>query len=353
MKKVLIIGFNLGGFGGMETVFNKSIGILNSHGISTEFIFFNENNNQVSDEWLTGHRYRRLSSKIKNTKLRRVGYAVQLAKVIRKERPDIIISYDTVCCYIANLARKITRSNVIIYSWIHFSLHNLYKSIYLHKADYHLSISSGITRQMTDIGIEKDKIFTIYNPVGESNITITRDKNVRFLYVGRLISDEPKNINELFYALSKLKGNWILDIIGDGKDAEYLRHLALELNIISNINWHGWKKNAWKYIKENIKYTSALVLTSTNEGFPMVLCEASSHGVFCISSNCSTGPEDIIIPESNGLLYPVRDMTSLANHLQSIVNGRLLPSHNEIKNTITKFNDANFANRLLSALKLN
>lgn len=352
MKKVLIIGFNLGGFGGMETVFKKSIGIFDSHGISAEFIFFNENNNQVNDEWLTAHRYRRLSSKIKNTKLRRVGYAIQLAKVIKKEKPNIIISYDTVCCYIANLARKIARSNVMIYSWIHFSLQNLYKSVYLHKADYHLSISSGIARQMIDMGIGKDKIFTIYNPVGESNITITRDKNIRFLYVGRLIADDPKNINELFYALAKLKGNWLLDIIGDGKDAEYLKYLASELNIISNINWHGWKKNSWMYIKENIKHTSALVLTSANEGFPMVLCEASAHGVFCISSDCSTGPEDIITPESNGLLYPVKDVDSLANCLQSIIDGRLLPSHNEIKNTITKFNDESFARRLLSALKL-
>ena len=48
----------------------------------------------------------------------------------------------------------------------------------------------------------------------------------------------------------------------------------------------------------------------------MVLCEASSYGIFCISSNCPTGPEDIITPELNGLLYPVKDVASLANHLQ-------------------------------------
>ena len=38
-----------------------------------------------------------------------------------------------------------------------FSLNNLYKSIYLHKADYHLSISSGITRYMLDMGIDREK----------------------------------------------------------------------------------------------------------------------------------------------------------------------------------------------------
>ncbi|HEK0655154.1 MAG: glycosyltransferase [Proteus mirabilis] len=352
MKKVLIIGYNLGGFGGMETVFKKSINILASHAIRSEFIFFNEGDNKVNDDWLVDCKYRRLSSKIKNTKLRRMSYAVQLARILKQEKPDIIISYDTVCCYIANLARKFSRSNVYIYSWIHFSLHNLYKSLYLHKADYHLSISSGITQQMYNLGIDKEKIFTIYNPVRESNITIPRDNYTRFLYVGRIIAYEQKNINELFYALSKLDGDWMLDIVGNGKDTDFLKSLALELKISAKINWHGWQKDAWSYIKKNVKYTSALVLSSTYEGFPMVLCEASSYGVFCISSNCPTGPEDIITPESNGLLYPVKDVDSLANHLQSIIDGRLLPTHNEIKNSIIKFNDENFANRLLSALKL-
>lgn len=352
MKKVLIIGYNLGGFGGMETVFKKSINILASHAIRSEFIFFNEGNNKVNDDWLVDCKYRRLSSKIKNTKLRRMSYAVQLARILKQEKPDIIISYDTVCCYIANLARKIVRSKVYIYSWIHFSLNNLYKSIYLHKADYHLSISSGITRYMLDMGIDRENIFTIYNPITENNIIIPRNDKIRFLYVGRLVAYAPKNVNELFYALSKLNGDWTLDIVGDGEDTDFLKSLALELKIATKINWHGWQKDAWSYIKENIKYTSALVLTSISEGFPMVLCEASSYGIFCISSNCPTGPEDIITPESNGLLYPVKDVASLANHLQSIIDGRLLPTHNEIKNAITKFNDENFANRLLSALKL-
>lgn len=179
MKKVLIIGYNLGGFGGMETVFKKSINILASHAIHSEFIFFNEGDNKVNDDWLVDCKYRRLSSKIKNTKLRRMSYAVQLARILKQEKPDIIISYDTVCCYIANLARKIVRSKVYIYSWIHFSLNNLYKSIYLHKADYHLSISSGITRYMLDMGIDRENIFTIYNPITENNIIIPRNDKIR------------------------------------------------------------------------------------------------------------------------------------------------------------------------------
>ncbi|NDO92841.1 glycosyltransferase, partial [Proteus sp. G4468] len=183
-------------------------------------------------------------------------------------------------------------------------------------------------------------------------IIIPRNDKIRFLYVGRLVAYAPKNVNELFYALSKLNGDWTLDIVGDGEDTDFLKSLALELKIATKINWHGWQKDVWSYIKRNIKYTSTLVLTSISEGFPMVLCEASSYGIFCISSNCPTGPEDIITPESNGLLYPVKDVASLANHLQSIIDGRLLPTHNEIKNAITKFNDENFENRLLSALKL-
>ncbi|MDM3598793.1 glycosyltransferase, partial [Proteus mirabilis] len=92
------------------------------------------------------------------------------------------------------------------------------------------------------------------------------------------IAYEQKYINELFYALSKMNGDWTLDIVGDGEDTDFLKNLALELDIEAKINWHGCLKYVWKYIKEYVKYTSALVLSSTYEGFPMVLCEASSYG---------------------------------------------------------------------------
>ena len=119
-EKVLIIGYNLGGFGGMETVLKiyKYIGIACYPAQSLSFLM--KGIIKLMMIGLVDCKYRRLSSKIKNTKLRRMSYAVQLARILKQEKPDIIISYDTVCCYIANLARKIVRSKVYIYSWIHF-----------------------------------------------------------------------------------------------------------------------------------------------------------------------------------------------------------------------------------------
>ncbi|KOY60969.1 hypothetical protein AM629_16295 [Photorhabdus heterorhabditis] len=354
MRKIFIIGYELGGFGGMETVCKKFVEILTKYdnSINIEFIFFKEGNKNVNDDWLDGMKFRRVPSEISHTKIRRVHYALQFAKIIIKEQPDIVISFDTVCCYIADLSRKFSFKKFKIYSWIHFPIHNLYKSIYLLKADYHLSIGAGVTAQLIDIGVDEKKIFTIYNPVDKTNDLISRGNDTRLLYIGRILADEPKNIRELLVALSKIRGTWKLDIIGDGQDVDILKELSVKLNINDNIIWHGWQSNAWEYIKKNINSVTALVLTSTYEGFPMVLCEALSHGVFCISSNCQTGPADIIRHGINGILYPVNDTDSLVNSLQKIVNREPLPNVENIKKSINLLYADKYLSRVLIALAI-
>ncbi len=51
------------------------------------------------------------------------------------------------------------------------------------------------------------------------------------------------------------------------------------------------------------KNVTALLLTSAFEGFPMTLLEAMSYGIPCISSDCMSGPRDMIKPGLNGELY--------------------------------------------------
>ncbi|MDE9571749.1 glycosyltransferase, partial [Xenorhabdus bovienii] len=85
-----------------------------------------------------------------------------------------------------------------------------------------------------------------------------------------------------------------------------------------NIFWHGWVKEPWSFVQESIVEVSSLLLTSKNEGFPMVLGEAISYGIYCISSDCQTGTTDIIKKYRNGELYPVGDVKELAHILQCI-----------------------------------
>ena len=114
--------------------------------------------------------------------------------------------------------------------------------------------------------------------------------------------------------------------------------------------WYGFVDNPWKAVDN----ATALVLTSKYEGLPMVLCEAISHGVYVVSANTSTGPEDIVTPD-NGKLYSLGNHEKLSTILQSIVNGTHLPDQSVIQNTAQKFSPdayiARFNNAIMKIIK--
>ncbi|RAW90304.1 glycosyltransferase [Photorhabdus laumondii] len=357
-KKIIIVGYDMPGFGGRETVCKKLVALLSEDCPASDVSFFfindiRQESVEINDDWLNGMSFHRIRSKIYNTKARRVHFAFLFSKFMRRENPDIIIAIDPLSCYITSLAKKLIFSKTPLFSWVYSSLDQLYKNIYSTKADYHLSISSGITQQFIDRGVNPDKIFTIFNPVSQKSETIPQPNGniTKFLYVGRL-ADGHKNISGMFKALSQVHGNWELNIVGSGCDEKILRSVADNLNITSNIVWHGWHKEPWYYIMNEIKEITALLLTSDFEGFPMVLGEANAQGIYCISSDCKTGPADIIKNEINGELYPVDKPSELINKLQDIVSGKKLSDSNTIKMAISNLYDSNYLKRVKSALNI-
>ena len=352
LKKIIITGYEISGLGGTETVCLNLVKLLRmqSPDIDISFVFLKKNNGgHVNDEWLAGQRYCRLSSNIKITKLRRLSFAYSLRKIINRESPDIIISLDTLSCYICHVARKYAHKQVKIFSWFHFSIFDFYKNNYkkkikyINKADYYLSISSGITRQLVEMGIDRQRIVTIFNPVTRHDVSIPTPKNhARFVYVGRVVADGQKNVRGLFNGLAELQGAWSLDVIGTGQDVETLVALAKTLGISDNIHWHGWQKSPWKYIQNTLKNITCLLLTSHFEGFGMVLAEASAHGVYAISSDCETGPADIIKEGINGNLYPTDEPEKFVSLLQGIVDGKTLPAGEQIQQAIEEFYEDNY-----------
>ncbi|MDC9614874.1 lipopolysaccharide 1,6-galactosyltransferase [Xenorhabdus khoisanae] len=355
-NKIFITGYNLSGFGGMETVFNSFYRLISSpkNGYDILFVFFEDTFKNPNDQWLDTKSHIRIRSNVKNTKLRRLHFAYQFSKLILQHHPENIISYDSLTCYISLWARRFSLRSTDILSWCHFTLHNTYKAEYMLLADKHLAISSGIAKQLHDIGVNQDNIYTIYNPVSPKDEVINRqDDNVSFLYLGRITFNGQKNIKELFLSLSEINGDWSLHIVGSGENQEIerLKELSILLKIDNRIMWHGWRQNPWEYVQEKIKNVTCLLLTSSYEGFPMVLCESISYGVYVISSDCQTGPSDIIKDGINGELYPLNDIDALSNKLQEIANGKQLPNHSTIKGSITEFYDDKYYDRVISVLK--
>ncbi|EOC1070675.1 glycosyltransferase [Cronobacter malonaticus] len=352
LNKIIITGYELSGLGGMETVCSKLVTLLKARNpdLDISFVFFKEGSRKVSDEWLKNCRHYRVTSKIKNTKIRRLSFANSLRKIIHRERPDLILAIDTLSCFISKLARQYTWRKPVIFSWLHFSTHNLYKAKYVQCADYHLSICSAITEQLTNMGINKNRIFTVHNPVQRSHMLIPRPtKGARFIYVERVIADGQKNVRGLFEGLAKVQGEWVLDIIGTGEDTDLLKAFAQDLGISGRINWHGWRKEPWHFIHDVLQNVSCLLMTSHFEGFGMVLAEASSHGVYSISSDCLVGPADIIKENINGNLYPVDKPEHLVSLIQAIVEGKELPDGETIQHTIEAFYEDNYILKIIQA----
>lgn len=263
---------------------------------------------------------------------------------------DNIIAVSTKIVHVTRIYRNFSRKNFYIFSWIHFSLFNTttVNVKYLPEADYHLAISSGIKNQLKEIGVKPEKIKVIYNPIPvfKEKIEYNKQNDYKILYIGRIEYNHQKNIESLLKALVLVEHDWKLDIIGDGEEINRCKELAEELGINDKITWYGWQLKPWKVITN----TNALVLPSNFEGLPMVLLEALSRGIPCVSSNCPTGPEDIIKDKENGRLSQVNDENDLANKINWMIENRDRFNQDRIKNSISIFYEDEYYNRLKKAL---
>lgn len=85
MKKILIVGKEVSGFGGMETVFTTTYDELSKEKYDVSFVFFNElnSNSVVNDDWLCDRRYSRITSIIKNKKIKRLHMALKFGFLLK------------------------------------------------------------------------------------------------------------------------------------------------------------------------------------------------------------------------------------------------------------------------------
>lgn len=349
MKKGILIVPFMTGYGGTETVIKNLFETRKQHeqpfklkvysiGGSFDYSWAKDVDKDV--KWIS-----------KSRKIRDL-YALTamplaIMSYLKRERPDFVISTNPVIWFLIKKILNLLKSNAPVIAWYHYSISQKpIKKIFLNSADYYLAISSGIKKQLVKSGINPSRIFLIFNPVTTDRHLIKRPKDkVKFIYLGRLMLDGQKNLRELFKALSKVRGNWSLELYGSEKEAQAVKEYAEKVGIDSKIVWHGFVNNPWEAIND----ATALVLTSKYEGLPMVLCEAISHGVYTVSANTSTGPEDIVTPD-NGKLYPLGKYKELRAVLQSIVNGDHLPDQSAIQNTAQKFSPDSYVARFNNAI---
>lgn len=340
--KVAIITPSLSGRGGEETVISEIMRSkkLRLNGLQIQLIILGKS---YDKHWLS-----EFSSLVKITNTENeIKNFIYLIRMIRQEKYQKIICLSRKSILYSYLIRKVLVDNYSIYSWIHFDLEKV-NIRFLGLADFHLAISDGIHDQLIAKKIgNKNNIFTIYNPVSPHKEVINRTFANKLVYVGRITYRGPKDIKELIDNVAHLPfTNWSLRIIGDGREKEKCQKYLLRYYpaIKNNIVWEGWQKDPWS----SIHSADALVLTSSDEGLGMVLLEAISRGLPCLSTAID-GPTSIIRSSINGELYRKGNKNDFSIKLQKIFKTNY--NTHLMKKSISKFYVDAYLNKFMDILR--
>jgi len=168
-------------------------------------------------------------------------------------------------------------------------------------------------------GFPRDRVEVVYNPVIMPD-TVARAREVPdhpwfgpgqppvILGVGRLTPQ--KDFPTLLRAFAQVRRHRAarLIILGEGEGRAELDALAGELGVAEDVALPGFQKNALSYMA----HSGVFVLSSAWEGLPTVLIEALAAGTRVVSTDCPSGPREILQDGRLGALVPVGDAMGLA-----------------------------------------
>jgi len=194
------------------------------------------------------------------------------------------------------------------------SLIILFLKIFLYNfSDKIISNSKGSGNSLKKIFIKKKKIFPIYNPyLKKVNKNINIKRYEYLLSVGRLTKQ--KDFNNLIISFSLIKDkipNYKLIIIGDGHLKNELQNLIEILHLKKRVLLKGWKNNLKKYYLNS----KLFILNSLYEGFGNVLIDAINFDLPIITTNCKSGPNEIIEYGKGGFLVPISNPKLLSKKI--------------------------------------
>lgn len=146
------------------------------------------------------------------------------------------------------------------------------------------------------------------------------------LGAGRLVYDKDFNVLIEAVAIVRKQKRIRLVILGDGEEYKKIRTLANNLNFGEDILLNGYTKNPFSWMR----ISGLFVLSSRREGLPMVLIEAMACGCKVISTDCPSGPKEILQNGKFGKLIPVGDVQAMAKAIKDELESGQKPDSMDI-----------------------
>ena len=209
--------------------------------------------------------------------------------------------------------------------------------------------SEGVKRDLVNnYGAREKKVKIIYNGIDiekvkeSSHDEIPFKKDCPWIVTACRLNFE-KDFSTLLRAfrIVRDKINSKLIIIGDGELKEDIQKLSVELNVDKDVVMTGFQENPFAYILKG----DVFVLSSFHEGFGNVIVESMALGIPVISSNCPSGPREIITDGENGFLVPVGDFKEMAEKCLFVLK------NNDIKKNISQNGQKRAENFSLHAMR--
>lgn len=267
---------------------------------------------------------------------------IRLAAYLRRERPHVLVSAGESVNLVALWARRLaaveTRVVVTVRNspaqlplarqgWVRRRMHHL-SPLFYRWADGVVAVSEGIADEIaTVMRLPREGISVIYNPVVMPELAALAGQPVAHpwfgdggapvvLGMGRLHPQKDFPTLLRAFALVRRRRDVRLVILGEGSDRASLEAAVRALDLTGAVDLPGYVSNPFPYLA----HASTFVLSSRFEGLPGGLIQAMACGCPVVSTDCPSGPREILENGRYGPLVGVGDAEALADAILRVMD---------------------------------
>jgi glycosyltransferase involved in cell wall biosynthesis len=176
------------------------------------------------------------------------------------------------------------------------------------------------TPQMTDWfkAHYAGRYLTLPYPAHHEHSTGTDEDRTQVIFsAGRLAHEKGYDLLlSAFADVSEKRTGWRLEIAGEGPERQLLTEQINAFGLQSRVCMPGHVSD----VAARMRSAELFVLSSRQEAYPMVLCEAMAAGLAIVASDCPTGPRAIIEDGQNGVLVPPEDAPALGAAIIQLID---------------------------------